>query len=61
MKEREKTIDNVDANMRFEGMPLTSEDKERLRKCYGKSQAIYNKERRNLVKKHTASSSQNEG
>jgi hypothetical protein len=60
MKNREKMIAEVDANMRFEGMPLTTDDKERLRNCYGKSQADYKEMRRNLVQKHTVSASQNE-
>jgi len=60
MKNQEKLISQVDANMRFEGMPLTSEDKERLRNCYGKSQADYKKVRQSLVQKHTVSVSQDE-
>ena len=49
MKNKEKLISEVDANMRFEGMPLTNEDKERLGNCHGKSQAYYKKVRQSLV------------
>ena len=60
MKRQEKLISEVDAIMRFEGMPLTSEDKKRLRSCYGKSQTDYKKVRQSLVQKHTVSVSQDE-
>jgi hypothetical protein len=57
MEDKEKLIAQVDANMRFEGMPLTAEDKERLRTCYGKSQSEYKEVRKQLVKKHTVNAS----
>ena len=55
MENREKIIAQVDANMRFEGMPLTVEDKERLRNCYGKSQSEYKEMRRQLIQQCTLS------
>ena len=35
MKDLERIIKDVDASMAMEGMPLTEEDKERIRHCAG--------------------------
>lgn len=55
MESIEKIIDQVDGSMRIEGMPLTAEDKERIRRCAG-SEKLVDAEIRALVKKHSAQS-----
>lgn len=52
MKSIDKIIEQVDGSMRIEGMPLTKEDKERIRRCAG-SEKLVEAEIRTLVKKHS--------
>ncbi len=53
MKDVEKIIGEINGTMAMEGMPLTIQDKERLRECItGKTS--YDEMVRRLVKKHTA-------
>lgn len=52
MKELEKLIDEVNATMSMEGMPLTEADKDRLRRCAGNHELV-EKTIAELVKKHT--------
>ena len=53
MKDVEKLIDQVNGTMAMEGMPLTDDDKERLRECItGKTS--YDEMVKRLVKKHAA-------
>jgi hypothetical protein len=52
MKDVEKIIGEVNGTMAIEGMPLTDQDKDRLRECItGKTS--YDEMVRRLVKKHT--------
>ncbi|WP_457943367.1 antitoxin VbhA family protein [Caproiciproducens sp. LBM24188] len=52
MKDVEKIIDEINGTMAMEGMPLTDDDKERLRDCLtGKTS--YDEMVKRLVKKHT--------
>ena len=52
MKDTEKIIDEANGTMAMEGMPLTEQDKERLRECItGKTS--YDEMVRRLVEKHT--------
>lgn len=52
MREIEKVIDEVDSSMSMEGMPLTNEDKDRLRICLANPSEI-NNIIGDLIKKHT--------
>ncbi len=53
MKDIEKIIGEVNGTMAVEGMPLTEQDKQRLRECItGKTS--YDDMVKELVKKHTA-------
>lgn len=49
----DKIIEQVDGTMRIEGMPLSVEDKERIRGCAG-SEALVEAEIQALLKKHSA-------
>lgn len=52
MKNVEQIIGEVNGTMAMEGMPLTDQDKDRLRECItGKTS--YDEMVRRLVKKHT--------
>ena len=52
MKDVEKIIGQVNGTMAMEGMPLTEQDKDRLRECItGKTS--YDEMVRRLVQKHT--------
>lgn len=52
MKDVEKIIGEVNGTMAMEGMPLTEQDKNRLRECItGKTS--YDETVRRLVQKHT--------
>lgn len=52
IKEMDKIINNVNGNLAIEGMPLTNQDKERIRICLsGKVQ--FNDMIKHLVEKHT--------
>ncbi|MGX8709805.1 MAG: hypothetical protein ACQGTM_06100 [bacterium] len=52
MKDIEKIIGEVNGTMAMEGMPLTAQDKQRLRECItGKTS--YDDMVKKLVKKHT--------
>ncbi len=52
MKDVEKMIGQVNGTMAMEGMPLTEQDKDRLRECItGKTS--YDEMVRRLVQKHT--------
>lgn len=53
MKDLEKLIDEVNASMSMEGMPLTEDDKDRIRRCAGNDELV-EKTIAQLVKKHTA-------
>lgn len=52
MKDLEKLIDEVNATMSMEGMPLTEADKDRLRRCADNHELV-EKTIAELVKKHT--------
>lgn len=52
MERIEKIIEQVDGSMRIEGMPLTREDKERIRRCAG-SDKLVEAEIQTLIKKHS--------
>jgi len=48
----ENIIENIDFSMKMEDMPLTKEDKNRLRKCLNGKEDI-NKVLQETIKKHT--------
>lgn len=52
MCEIEKVISEVDSSMSMEGMPLLSEDKDRIRICLANLSEL-NDIISNLIKKHT--------
>lgn len=52
MKSVNTVIDRVNGTMSMEGMPLTEENKARIRKCYRNKQAL-NYEIAHLIKKHS--------
>lgn len=52
MCEIEKLINEVDSSMSMEGMPLSSEDKDRIRICLANPSKL-NDIISNLIKKHT--------
>ena len=52
MSEVERIVKEVDSSMSMEGMPLTSEDKNRIEVCL-KSSDDFKKTLSTLVKKHT--------
>lgn len=52
MERIEKIIEQVDGSMRIEGMPLTREDKERIRRCAGSDRQV-EAEIRTLIRKHS--------
>ncbi|WP_201259643.1 hypothetical protein [Tissierella sp. P1] len=52
MKDIEKIIRKVDGNMSIEGMPLSEEDKERIRICLTEK-ISFDEMTRKLVEKHT--------
>ena len=52
MKDVEKIIGEVNGTMAMEGMPLTDQDKDRLRECIT-GETSYDEMVRRLVKKHT--------
>lgn len=52
MKDLEKLIDEVNGSMSIEGMPLTKNDKDRIRRCVGNDMLV-EKTIAELVKKHT--------
>lgn len=54
MCEIEKLINEVDSSMSMEGMPLSSEDKDRIRICLANPSEL-NGIISNLIKKHTVS------
>lgn len=53
MKSIEKVITEVNGTMAIEGMPLTQEDRDRIRKCAGNNRLV-DKTVSELVKKHSA-------
>lgn len=53
MNHIERIIEQVDGSMRIEGMPLTREDKERIRRC-ADSKELVEAEIQALIKKHSA-------
>jgi hypothetical protein len=53
MKDIERVIEQVDGSMSMEGMPLTSNDKDRIRRCAGDDRKV-DKEIAELIKKHSA-------
>ena len=53
MKRIEDVIEQVNGTMAMEGMPLTDEDKERIRRC-AESPKLVENEIRLLVQKHSA-------
>lgn len=55
MEKIEKIIGEINASMAMEGMPLTDEDKDRMRKCYSDT-ITYKSMRKILVEKHTVKS-----
>lgn len=52
MTQTNKIIREVDSSMAMEGMPLTSEDKKRIRRCLEDPSALA-ETLRGLIKKHT--------
>lgn len=52
MKDVEKIIGEINGTMAIEGMPLTDQDKERLRECLSGKTSFDDMVKR-LVKKHT--------
>jgi hypothetical protein len=56
MRDLEKLIDEVNGSMSIEGMPLTKDDKDRIRHCAGNDKLV-EKTIAELVKKHTAARS----
>lgn len=52
MSEIERIVKEVDSSMSMEGMPLTTEDKNRIKVCL-KSSEDFNKTLSALLKKHT--------
>ena len=40
MKDKEWIIKQTDASMRLEGMPLTDQDKDRIRSCVGDQEKL---------------------
>ena len=52
MCEIEKVINEVDSSMAMEGMPLSNEDKDRIRICLANPSEL-NDIISNLIKKHT--------
>ena len=52
MRDIEKTIDQINGSMAMEGMPLTPQDKERLRECLS-GKTSFDEMIKRLVKKHT--------
>ena len=40
MKDKEWIIKQTDASMRLEGMPLTDQDKDRIRSCVGDQEKV---------------------
>lgn len=55
MRRIEDIIAQVNGSMAIEGMPLTSEDKERIRRCVGNDKLV-EAEIQTLLKKHSAPS-----
>nr|WP_312576148.1 hypothetical protein [Sedimentibacter sp.] len=51
-KEIDKIIDNVNGNLAIEGMPLTEQDRDRIRACLS-GKVAFNDMIKNLVEKHT--------
>jgi len=52
MQNIEKTIDQINGSMAMEGMPLTDQDKDRLRECLS-GKTSFDEMIKRLVKKHT--------
>lgn len=52
MERIEKVIEEVNGTMSIEGMPLTREDRERIRRC-ARDQQLVEAEIRQLVKKYS--------
>ena len=52
MRDIEKLIDEVNGSMAIEGMSLTQNDKDRIRRCAGNNELV-EKTIAELVKKHT--------
>ena len=52
MNKNDRIIDNINATMLMEDMPLVEEDKERLRECL-ENKASYEDMINNLVKRYT--------
>lgn len=50
-KEIDKIIDNVNGNLAMEGMPLTDQDRDRIRVCLS-GQVAFNDMINHLVEKH---------
>lgn len=51
MRDIEKVIEQVNGSMAIEGMPLTDEDRERIRRCAGNHELV-EREVQTLVKKY---------
>ncbi|MBP1927386.1 hypothetical protein J2Z76_003287 [Sedimentibacter acidaminivorans] len=51
-KEIDKIINNVDGNLAIEGMPLTEQDRDRIRICLS-GKVAFNDMIKHLVEKHT--------
>ena len=52
MSEIEKIVNEVDSSMTMEGLPLTEEDRERIKLCLA-NPVIVDQIIRDLLKKHT--------
>lgn len=53
MKDIDKIIEQVNGSMSIEGMPLTSKDKARIKRCAGNDVKV-EKEVAELIRKHSA-------
>lgn len=62
MKDIEKIIEEVNGTMSMEGMPITADDRSRIRLCL-RDKKLYNETLKNLIRKHSVPKSvtDNEG
>lgn len=58
MRDIERVIKEVNATMTIEGMPITSQDKTRIRTCAGNKELV-NKKITELVFKHSVKATKN--
>ena len=58
MKNLEELINEVNGSMSMEGMPLTQNDKDRIRRCAGNDELV-EEETAKLIKKYTVAKGDN--